>query len=326
MSAGQGRAGDDGPRPGADAVPGCRPLAPTGALAVGDPPVAVREIARAIEGKEQAAEAAARAFPRLDEAERAAALEQLRIDPGAATPTPTWGQALSLVPIVGAAAVLLVVALAGAAWAVLVAASAMVLGDPHVDPAVFGSVGLLSVLAGAVGAGLSRFSRWALRAYVALGVLGLGLTAQTGSLAGGLLALGAAVVFLPAVARWFGPEGRAAGAAVVVRPYRVAVTAVGALAGMLVGVVPAFRDVFNSMGVVLPAQTQAWLELAGFLEAWSITLLLPLIALVGPLPLLRLEPQHERSAALAANLVFAVALVSVVGALALPIYTLLQSL
>lgn len=312
-----------------------RPLAPTGAPGLGDPPVAVRAIGRLVErvGEERAPAAVARAYPTLSEAERAAALEAWRVDPEAASPRATWGQALSLALPLGAGAALAADGLLTIGFLIL----HLVAGESD-DPTNLRAplallVAILALVPSVLGFALLRLRPWAGRWTALLAALvAVPLAAAAGQGRGVAAALAiapillvlVAVVLHPACRRWFTPDGRAAASALPHGPYALAVGATALAGWMLIVLVPKFADVFASLGVALPLPTQVLLSLANHLARWWFTL--PALVLLAPLPLLRLPARLERVCAQAAVLGAVVVFGSMVGWILLPIWQLQQAL
>ncbi len=307
-----------------------RPLPPTGAPGLGDPPVSLRAIGRRVEraGEAGAPELLRRDLPTLSEQEREEGLRGWLADPEAATPRPTWGQALSLVPAVAGGALLSVQGLiAGAGFVLLLilAAFGFPLRDQSAVAFLLGSM----IVATAFALGLHRFAPWAARLTGALGAIAAAGSMFAAPIDLGFVALlptaaGLALLLHPACGRWFTPEGSAAAQALPLAPYRTAVAAAGALLWVAVLIVPAFQKMFAETGLALPAGTKVLLSITRLMRDWAF-LMPPLIA-IAPLPLLRLPARLERPADLAASLAFVACLGSIGGWLLLPVIDLLQKL
>ncbi len=304
-----------------------RSLAPTNAVGVGDPPVSVRAVGRVVEQSDDAAAeaAVARAFPTLTEQERSAAIGSWRRDPEAAAPRPTWGQVLSLVPAIGGGALVLASGLAFLA-AVLLAMIAEAASDRGgaslLTPGLLWGGGSLFI-----GAGLLLRAPWARRWVALLAVVaavGSFLLAPRVALLIAPTGLGVALLLLPVCGRWFTAEGRAAAGALPLRPYAAAVGVLAVVGWVALAVVPRFREVFSSMGVTLPFGTRLLFDVSGFLRDWA--LVVPLLAALAPLPLLRLPARLERPAIQAVGVALLATVGSIGGWLFLPIWRLQQAL
>lgn len=274
-----------------------RPLAPTGAPGVGEPPVAAHAIASVRpRAAEDAASAARRVYPHLTAEEVQAALDQAALDPAPLTPRLGWADALWLALPLGAGMQML----ASAVTAVL-AMVAMVGADRLLDEGVSGaSDGALEALlvAGILvigGVGLVRLEPWA-RFGGAL--LGAAVAGRAAIASGGGYGVGLGVCWLllivPGVGRWTNDAGRAARDAVVTRPFLQAALWGWIVLGVLVAIVPAFARMFREVGVALPPMTQLTIEASALAVDWQ--LLLPPTLLIASLPLLRLHPRHETPA------------------------------
>ncbi len=343
---------------------GLRRLAPTGALAVGDPPVAVAAILQAVEATRRRAPApgsraadpdahpadvrnaaeieamrsvARRAFPRLsdEELDRALALSLEE-----AAPTPSWPAVLAVALPVGVGTLWASDGVGVALATLLGAATRLAAGERGPGAGLGGAYVVAALAAGGLafflGAALLRLDPVARRLVALLhGLAGLGvlfLALQTRDLMQVLvlfLFLGltfgvAAGLFRGPVRPWFTPDGRAARAALTTRPYITAVAFANLLSGVAIFVVPAFHKLFREVGVHLPLPTELVLWASDLCQDYSVVTW-PLFVL-APLPLLRLSPRREQPAFLAALLLGLFLLGSTVGALFAPLFELLQKL
>jgi hypothetical protein len=309
-------------------------LAPTGAPAVGAPPVAVAAVLRAAGVDHEAAVTRARrAFPGLSEEEVRAAFA---VDIDDATPTPAWPDALALAVPLGLGALWASYGLAVGASALLGGVLPLLLGRGGAGADLVGVL-LLGGLACLLGASLVRLDRRArlaaaaLHAFVPAAIVAFAavgsftrdppLVWALPALTLGLLAGGLAH---PRTGAWFEPAGRAAVGAVTTRPYLAAVAGAQVVVGVLVFVVPAFGKMFKEVGLSLPVPTESTLALselcrtAGWLVAPALVF--------APAPLLR-QPRRRESALLGAVALGAfVAIGSIGAALFLPLLELTQKL
>lgn len=315
-----------------------RPLAPTGAPGVGDPPVsahAVVEVRRRT--GEDAAAAARRAFPWLSQAQVEAALAQQALDPAPLTPRVTRGQALSLGVALGTGMLLNatgVIGLLGIAWTVLMANLLELSAErarqlPGEKLLVFMFVGATACVV--VGTELLRLQPWARYGAAALAFALVGVPAALAgeppsAVAGGTF-LCAQLAILGAVGRWTTPDGRAAARAVPTRPFVQVVAWGWLLATALLAFVPAFARLFKEVGVALGFGTTAILDVADVMTSYPpLQLLIPPVLLATSIPLLRLAPRHERPASWAVGVVGFAALGSIIGWLVLPVLELFEKL
>ncbi len=312
-----------------DVTPPLRPLAPTGALGVGDPPVAAHAVVSVERRRDEDALAAARrAFPHLSADEVQAALAQRALDPAPLTPRPGWADALWLALPLGAGMQLLACA-ATAVLGLVSLVGASHAQDDGVSGASDGALALLLVagLFVVAGVGLLRLEPWARlggallgAALVARAALGEGdATAYVGAMGLGWVALIASPI-----GRWTTTDGRAARGAVATRPFLQAALWSWVVLGALVLIVPAFHRMFREVGVTLPPLTEVTLRASSLLVDWQA--LLPPLHLLASLPLLRLQRRHERPASLAIDVLGVAVLGTLLGALALPGVEIFQKL
>lgn len=318
--------------------PPLRRLSPTGAPAVGEPPVAVAAVLRVARGQDDdaALARAERAFPGVGAGTLRRALD---VGLDEASPTPSWPDALALAVPLGIGAMWAACGLALGSALLLGGAFQLRFGGPPGGTGL-GGVAVVLVVCGLMalfGVSLVRL-RGAAR-FVALGLHGLGLLVLLaavaiagvgeepvlGPLAGAAVIGGMFVGLLhPRTAAWFSPEGRLAVAALPARPYLAAVGASQLLVGALLFVVPGFEKVFKEVGLTLSAPTELVLSLSAACRVFG-WLAGPAVV-VGLAPLLR-QPLRRESALLQAALLGAFfALGSIGAALTLPLIELIQKL
>lgn len=324
----------DAPAPGPDLML-LRPLAPTGALGVGDPPVSAHAVVSAPRRRgEEATAAAQRAFPWLSAEQVGAALAQAELDPAPLTPRLTPGQALSLGLVLGMGMLfnaMGVVGLAGVGWLLLMS---NFVERPDIAAALPDAPMVVVMFVGAVayffvGVELRRLQRWARFG----GALLAGLLCVVPVLLGHdetpngftvATCLCAQLLMLSAAGRWTTDEGRAAARAAPTQAYVQVVAWAWLIVVALLAFVPAFHRMFKEVGLTLPYGTIAVLNLADLVASYQ--LLVPPALLALSLPLLRLRSRHERPATWAAAVAGFAALGSIMGWLLLPVIELLQKL
>lgn len=292
---------------------------------VGQPPVAVRAIAAAARGAKERISAGQEGFG-LTRAQVEAALAEPE-------PAPPWPSATGIGLILSLAGLWAAHGLAALGSALIVLLRKAPAADAASDPAA--SLGLLGaglligvgLIALGTAAGLAAWAsagRWA-----ALGLGGLVLSLSLAFPQGDRIAwsqlalgLGSLLLFLPGLSRWFEPAGAACARALP--PLGPRMLAFGlSLLSCSFQALPAFREVFDSMGVALPAPTRLLLYLSELCS--PLPLLLPFGASLGIAALLRLPPERERAALGAGALGLAAGLL---GPLAIlwPIYELQRAL
>lgn len=322
----------DAPAPDAPSL--LRPLAPSGAPGVGDPPVSAHAVVSVPRRHgEDAAAAAKRAFPWLSAEQVGAAVAQEALDPAPLTPRLTVGQALSLGLVLGMGMLfnaMGVIGLANIGWLLLMS-SVMERPDDaspllSLPMALVGFVGAALYLF--VGVELRRLQRWARYGAAALTALLSVVPALLGHEApngfGIATCLCAQLLMLTVVGRWTTDEGRAAARAVPTRPFVQVVAWGWLIVTALLAFVPAFHRLFREVGVALPVTTELVLSLAFFLADFQV--FVPPLLLALSIPLLRLPPRYERSATWGAGVVGFAALGSIIGWLLLPVLQLIQKL
>jgi hypothetical protein len=317
-----------------------RPLAPTGAPGVGEPPISVLAIARATdraaEGEEVAA--ARKAFPTLTDDEARAAVELAREDPGTLAPRDASSMVTLALPI-AVGAYVIASALGTTLAGVLAAMCASFLAradsrSPTDAPTPLGTIVWIAALgvAGTIlGGSLLRLRPWARWVAVAIGAVGflvqsIQLLRGRDPLVTGLyVSIGAVLLAIPPVSPWFRPEGRAAAETFPVRAYGGAVAWGSVLCLLFIFVVPAFKKMFAETGVQLPAGTEILIAIAGIVEAY-LAPFFPALAAVVAFPLLLAPPKRHATVTHVVNLAGLVAIGATIGWLALPVLQLLQKL
>lgn len=274
-----------------------RAAGPAGVPAVGEPPVPVRTVLRALEraaGTEEAKLAAVAAALGLAQDDVLAARTVAELKPAALDVRPPPMTLLSLTVPVALGAWLVGPALLGVAW---VLCALPMLQAKEAPPGTGLQVAVTLALLGLAtlpGVGLARVQRWGRAAALAIGGLAFaagqaGLAGPGASAWGAVVLLGALALLLGPFDRWFQPAAGAGGLST--RP--VAAAAAGIAAGVvgLLGPVRRFKEIFASMGVQLPLLTQWALDAGDLLEAWW-PALLPLLFLL-PAPLLLVPRRRE---------------------------------
>ncbi|HZV01450.1 MAG TPA: hypothetical protein VFF73_32350 [Planctomycetota bacterium] len=316
-----------------------RPIGPTGVPCVGDAPLTVFAIARAIEGAgllPEKIDAARRAHPTLTEDDARAAIELAEREPASLAPRPGLALLATLALPLGVGSIAFAVGSGLLATVVLGVVGLLALRAHGESAPGFPTALALRALCGAlflvVGVGLARLSKWARGLLVVVAVGGI-VAAQTtspvnfGALACGALAVLGVLLFLPAMNRWFTLEGRVSASALSCRPYHAAVAWMSLL-GFSFGVTGAFKRLFQETGVALPATTQMLLVISDFLTdfAFALAPLTVLAVIFGFSPLLRVDVERRRGVFWAVNVAGFVAFVVVVWALVLPVVQLMQRL
>jgi hypothetical protein len=312
-----------------------RPLAPTGAPGIGEPPVSVLAIARvaehAAEGEEVAA--ARKAFPTLTDDEARAALERAHDDPSTLAPRDASSMVTLALPIaVGAYAI--AVAL-GTLLGVLAFLGAMVVsmmdGKPGPAPGAIAVLAAVGVAGAVLGGSLLRLRPWARWAAVAIGAVAF-LTQCLQILLGrdplvtlAYASIGAVLLAIPPVSPWFRPEGRAAAQTFPVRAFGGAVVWASLLGLIFVFVVPAFRKMFQEVGVQLPAGTEIVIMIGRIVEEY-LAPFFPALAAIVAFPLLLAPPERHATVTRVVDLAGFVAIGATIGWLVLPMLEVLRKL
>jgi hypothetical protein len=314
-------------------------VSPLDVLVVGDPPVSVRAVAQASQrqrAEEEPASAACRAYPGLSVDQVRAALklserdpDQLRVNVGlldAASLALPHGLGLLLFTV-GFVAVLgetarLVLSLVGGAGGSPV--------EPSSAPKALLKLAVVAIALG-VGIGLQRLARWGQYGGAALGgvqilfLVGLVLMdVRVESWAPLPLSVCCLLLLHGKIGRWFTPEGRAASSALPLKGFRDAVAWLALVTAGLFFVVPAFRRMFEEVGIHLPWGTEMLLEAAAMVRNYG--LLVPLLLIFAPAPLLTLDWKHERTIRAAAWTAGLAAFGAMSGWLFLPLFELMEKL
>lgn len=298
-----------------------RPLAPTGAPGIGEPPASVAAIVRAADrarGDEDAAQAALRAFPRLSLEQIALAREHAAArDAEDLAPRPAPASLLGLALPLGLGMVMVGIGMVGLLQVVALGLFLDRSNDPMISDASRRYVSLLGLLLLVVlveGFALLALQPLARRigallgGFAAVGVLAFAVyTAAPPALLALPLSAASLGLLLSPVAPWCEPDGRAASRTLGVKGYLATVAWGFVVLVALVALPPFFEVTYIQLRVDGPA---AIMTASGVLRGLSPLALLALV--LAPAPLLAIPARRDAPIVWTASLagLFAVGIIS----------------